>query len=240
MQIVNKKDNQITFKAEINESLANAIRRYLSEVPVLAIDEVEIFKNDSPLYDETIAHRMGLIPLKMDKAVNEKTVGKLKLKTKKEGMVYSGEMTGTIKVVYNKIPITSLNKGQEIEIVATAVMGKGSKHSKFNPGLMFYRNVVDVKIEKDCPQEVVDACPQKILSVKDRKVVCNDESKCDSCESCVEVCRKHKKDSIKLIPKPELVITLESFGQMDVKDIFKKSIDALKKDLAEVSKKISK
>ena len=38
----------------------------------------------------------------------------------------------------------------------------------------------------------------------------------------------------------ELVVNLESFGQIDVKDIFKKSIDGLKKDLAQVSKKIGK
>jgi hypothetical protein len=38
----------------------------------------------------------------------------------------------------------------------------------------------------------------------------------------------------------EMVITLESFGQIDTKSIFTKSIEALKKDLSEVSKKLSK
>ena len=64
MEIIERKENQITFRAEISDSLANAVRRYINQIPILAIDEVEIYKNDSPLYDETVAHRIGLIPLK--------------------------------------------------------------------------------------------------------------------------------------------------------------------------------
>jgi len=240
MKIIEKKDNQINFTAEIEESLANALRRYINQIPVLAIDEIEISKNDSPLYDETIAHRIGLIPLKTDKQVGEKTTSKLKLNTKNEGLVYSEELKGPTKVVYDKIPITLLHKGQELELVAIAKVGRGSEHSKFSPGLMFYRNIIGIKIDKDCLQKVIKVCPQKILKLKDGRVIAEDEFKCDMCEACVELCKKQGKDSIKLIPTKELLITLESFGQMSVGDIFKKSAEALKKDLAGVSKKISK
>lgn len=235
MKLVQKKDNQIAFIAEIDESLANAIRRYLNEIPVLAVDEVEISKNDSPLYDETIAHRIGLIPLKMDKSTNET---KLKLSVKRGGAVYSEDLKGSVNVVYDKIPITSLNNGQELEIVAITGTGKGSEHSKFSPGLMFYKNMVEIKIDKDAPKEIIDVCPQKILKLEHGKIVAEDSYKCDMCEACVDACEK--KDSIKIIPTKELVITLESFGQLKVNDIFKKSVDILKKDLAEVAKKISK
>ena len=44
MRIIEKNENLIAFTADIDESLANSIRRYVSEVPTLAIDEVEIFK----------------------------------------------------------------------------------------------------------------------------------------------------------------------------------------------------
>jgi len=239
MKLIEKKDNQIMFTAEINESLANAIRRYLSQIPLIAIDEVEILKNDSSLYDETVAHRMGLIPLKVDK-IDEKKVFKLKLNVKKEGVVTSGELSGGIKPVYDQIPITLLNKGGELEIIAITKVGKGSEHSKFSPGLMFYRNIVDIKVDKNCPQDVVEVCPQKILKSENGKIVVKDSYKCDMCSMCVETCEKKKKDSIKLIPTKELMISLESFGQLDVKDIFKKSVDVLKKDLAVFSKKIGK
>jgi DNA-directed RNA polymerase subunit D len=240
MKIINKKNNQITFGAEVDESLANAIRRYIDQIPILAIDEVEISKNDSPLYDETIAHRLGLVPLKMDKTISEKSVEEITLIAKKDGTVYSEDLNGKVKPVYDKIPITILKKGQELEILATAKAGKGSKHSKFSPGLMFYRNVVDIKIDKECPKDIVNSCPKKILKIDNGKVGVINEYECDMCEECIDFGNKRGKNFVGLVPKGELVITIESFGQISPEEIFKKSIETLKEDLEEVSKKISK
>jgi len=240
MKLISKKDNIIVFQADIEETLANAIRKYLNQVLIPAIDEVEISKNDSPLYDETIAHRIGLIPLKTNKISSEKTPIKLRLNVKKEGIVYSGEFKGAMKVVYDKIPITSLNKDQELEITGIVKFGKGSEHAKFSPGLMFYRNVFDIKIDKECPKEVVEICPQNILKFENGRIVAKDVLKCDICEACLDFCKKQKKDSIKITQTNELIITLESFGQLETKEIFKDSVNVLRKDLNEISKKISK
>lgn len=183
MDILDQKENQITFKTNISATLANAIRRYINEIEVLAVDEVEISRNDSSLYDETIAHRIGLIPLKMEKAGKTAT---LKLNSKREGYIYSGDFTPQ-KVVYDKIPITLLSKGQEIELVATAILGKGSEHSKFSPGFLFYRDTLNPDEEKETE---------------------------------------------------DLVLTVESFGQLPIKDILLGSVDALKKDLNFLSKQL--
>jgi DNA-directed RNA polymerase subunit D len=239
MKIIEKEDERISFSVEAEDSLLNAVRRYVSEIPVLAIEEVEIIKNDSPLYDETISHRLGLIPLKTEKSMNEKTSVKLKLSAKDAGMVYSEKLKGGAEIVYDKIPITSLSDEQELEIVATAGLGKGSEHSKFLPGLMFYRYASEITIDKSLMEKVKKVLPGAEVKEKgDKIVVINDKSRDigDVCEGVAE--KAGKKAEVK--EAGELIVTIESFGQMNAKDIFIKSIEVLKKDLAEVEKKISK
>ena len=67
---LDKEKQKLSFVTDMSTSLANAIRRSVLEIPVMAIDEVEIVKNDSALYDEIIAHRIGLIPIKTEKTIN--------------------------------------------------------------------------------------------------------------------------------------------------------------------------
>ncbi len=238
MEIIDKRENQITFKAEISDSLANSIRRYISQIPVLAVGEVEIYKNDSPLYDETVAHRIGLIPLKMDKSVNEKTEMEMKLTVKGEGMVYSGDLKGALGVVYDKIPITSLGgEENELQIVAFAKTGKGSDHSKFSPGLMYYRHVVELKMDSDLYDEIKEAIPSNEIKKEGKSIVVLDNLRREVSDVCEQIC-KEKGKKLEIIPKEELIITVESFGQLEVGEIFKRAIAALEKDLEVVSKKI--
>src|SRR6056297_1558724 len=121
MEKINKTEQKLTFSVEIEDSLANAIRRYVYHVPVLAIDEVEISKNESPLYDETLAHRIGLVPIKTNKS------------TKKE----------------YKITLNVLNKGKEIALKGTVRAGRGVDHAKFSPGLVIYRSECEIKMDKN-------------------------------------------------------------------------------------------
>ncbi len=237
MEIIERKENQITFRAEISDSLANSVRRYINQIPILAIDEVEIYKNDSPLYDETVAHRIGLIPLKMDKAVSEKTEMELKLDVKGEGLVYSGDLKGALGVVYDKIPITSLGEEGEMQIVAFAKTGKGNEHSKFSPGLMFYRHVVEIKMDGDLYERMKEQLPNNEIKKEGKSIIILDNQKKEVSDVCEEICREEGK-KLEMIPKNELIITVESFGQIDVNEIFKRAISALEKDLEFVSKKI--
>lgn len=237
MEIITKKNDGIVFKAKMEESLVNAIRRYIGEIPVLAADEIEISKNDSALYDETVSHRIGLIPLKTDKSVTEKTKRFLKLSVKTEGIVNSGELKGDVDVVYDNIPITILTNGQELELVANVKAGKGDEHARFFPGSIFYRNVVEITMDKEFLEEVKKVCPNNEIKEKGDKIIIVDDKEKGVCDVCEGLCERAKKKS-ETEYKDELVINIESFGQMDAKDIFNKSSDVLKKDLAEISKKL--
>ncbi|GEQ72976.1 hypothetical protein JCM33374_g6665 [Metschnikowia sp. JCM 33374] len=51
----------------VDTSVANAFRRImLAEVPAVAAETVYVFNNTSVIQDEVLAHRIGLIPLKVD------------------------------------------------------------------------------------------------------------------------------------------------------------------------------
>src|SRR3989344_679452 len=63
-----KKNEKASFIiSKTTAAYMNALRRYCTErVPTLAIEDVEFRENSSVLYDEIIAHRLGLIPLRTD------------------------------------------------------------------------------------------------------------------------------------------------------------------------------
>jgi len=236
MKKIEKTENQIVFAAEISETLANSVRRYLNQIPIVAIDEAEISKNDSALYDETIAHRLGLIPLRSKKG-GEK--GKIKLEVKKEGTVYSGDLKGSFEIVYEKIPITVLLNNQELKLVATTRAGKGGEHSKFSPGLMFYRHVSEICVDKNFYEEIKKICPDSEITEKGNKIIITDNGKKEIANVCEGMVSKAGKKA-DVDEKDELIITIESFGQMSPENVFLKSVDALKKDLGLLTKSIGK
>ncbi len=67
-KLVEEKGNSVTLQLEgVDRSYANAVRRFcISEVPSMAIDDVVILENSSVLYDEILAHRLGMVPIKTD------------------------------------------------------------------------------------------------------------------------------------------------------------------------------
>lgn len=248
MKIIEKTKEKLVFAAEISESLANAIRRSANEIPVLAIDEVEIYKNDSASYDEIVANRLGLVPLKMEKGMNfkedctckgkdcSKCTVQLKLNKKGPGTVYAQDLKGKADVVYEKIPIVILKENQELELVAFARLGKGKEHAKFSPGLVYYRNLAEIEI-KNCDgcKKCVEACPLGLISCE-KKAEIKDSWKCDMCEACVEVCKKDGRDAVKIKPGKEIIFFIESWGQMEAKEIFNEAIDVLRDNLKKVGK----
>src|SRR2546428_10929048 len=68
IKLLSKEQDTLRFVLSgVKPAFANALRRImLSEVPVMAIDDVMILENNSVMYDEILAHRLGLIPITTD------------------------------------------------------------------------------------------------------------------------------------------------------------------------------
>lgn len=232
MKKITKTDEKVVFTTDMNLTLANAIRRSTGEIPILAIDEVDIYKNDSALYDEVLAHRMALIPLKNQKTKEGEFV-EMKLNVQAKGQqipVLSGAFGKD--VVYDEIPLVILDKDQEVEVVARARQGKSVEHAKFSPGFVHYRilNKVEVSKEGEKRQELAEIYPQA-FSFEGGKLKVDNEWAFD-----LEVEDLKEFSGIKVTPTEDIVFFIESWGQITAEEIFESAVKALNKNLDEVSK----
>tara|TARA_Y100000310_G_scaffold325724_1_gene389613 strand:+ start:1196 stop:1861 length:666 start_codon:yes stop_codon:yes gene_type:complete len=216
IQNYDKKQGKISFTTDMPINLANAIRRSVLEVPTMAIEEVEIIKNDSALYDEILAHRLGLVPIKT--GISKET--KFKLKEKGGKIVYSTDLKPSVGTEY-KLPIVILDEEQEVELVAKANLGKGIDHIKYSPGLIYYKHNLD--------SDVID-----FIEVDESgKASYNEEEFKDKALSEEQI---NKIKKVKQVD--ELIFNIESWGQIEVREIFSKAIEVLDKNLQELNKAI--
>jgi len=229
MNLIKNNDKNYVFSTKMSESLANAIRRSSYMIPIMAIDELAIEKNDSPLYDETLAHRIGLVPLKMTKDIKEDTVLKLKLNSKKAGYIYSESIKGDAEVVYDNIPLTLINENQEIKIICTTKVGRAIDHAKFSSGILTYRVISEITLPKKYKETISNIFPNKITE-KGSNIVIKDDLEKTVIDFCLGLCQKdHEEFNIR--DTDSLVFSIESFGQIKAQEIFNKSVSILKKDL---------
>lgn len=256
----NKDGSKLSFILKgVDASYANSLRRYMiNKVPTLAIEEVEFRKNSSALYDEVIAHRLGLLPLTTDlssynlpgEACKCKGAGcsqcqlKFTLKAKGPKMVYASHLKSKdpkVNPVFPETPIAKLLKDQELELTATAIMGVGKEHIKWSPGLVYYKHKAKITLNKnsfDEAQKIVEECPAKIFVMKNNKISLNDDNllNCTLCNACVDECKSHE---VTVEPeKDTFVFTIESWGQLTSKEIVKEAIDVFNKSLEEFTGKI--
>jgi DNA-directed RNA polymerase subunit D len=254
IKILNKTQDKLIFKINgINPALANTLRRLmLSEVPVLAIDTIEFAKNNSALYDEIIAHRLGLIPLKTDlKSYNLKDECKCKgkgcamcelklvLKVNGPGIIYSSSLKSTdpkVVPVYNEMPIVELTKTQSLEFEATAVLGKGKKHAKFSPGLIYYKGYPIFKVNNKDNLRKVQEELKDIIKVKNDNIEINDILKWNErYEEVIEM------NDIEIkYDNENFIFFIESWGQLTPEEIFNKALEIFDEKLDDFSEKLKK
>ncbi|MFH0798020.1 MAG: DNA-directed RNA polymerase subunit D [Candidatus Woesearchaeota archaeon] len=233
----------------------NSIRRMMiNRVPTMAIDEVKFIDNSSALYDEMVAHRLGLTPLTTDietyfESPKCKCKGagcarcSLAITIDKTGpcTVYAEDMKTKdpkVKPVYPKMPIVKLLANQSLKVEAVAKLSYGKDHVKHSPGLIYYQQypIFKIKEHKDA-KNCVAVCPKKILELKGNKLKVTDELKCDMCNACMDVCR----DAIDVKGSDEdFILKVESWGQLSVKEILTQSAEVFDDDLDELAEEVKK
>ncbi len=210
----------------VEPAFANAIRRCLiADLPKLAIDDVEFHlgpiraedgkeaESIAPLFDEIVAHRLGLIPLPTDPElfVPRQTCPACggegcpnctviySLNKRGPCTVYSGDLEpigdAKFKPVDPNIPIVKLGEGQALLVYATAQLGYGREHAKWQATQAVgykYRPVVKVDNRKMDPEKFpVEVCPVRILHHREGKVAVEPEEDCILCMGCVEAAKEN-------------------------------------------------
>ncbi|MEM4720796.1 MAG: DNA-directed RNA polymerase subunit D [Candidatus Methanomethylicaceae archaeon] len=194
-------------------TFVNAIRRIImAEIPIPAIEKVYVAENTSVLYDEILAHRLGMIPMRGGEALIPpdqcncggkgcgfcESVLTLEVEAKEDNVVvYSGRLKaeGSVFPANNDIPIVKLNSGQKIALVAHARLGRGKEHAKWQPVsacVIKYEPVVSIQADCDLCGICVERCPRKILEINEneKKLAVRSIWDCSLCKVCEEVCPK--------------------------------------------------
>ena len=156
---------QLEFK-DVNYSFVNSIRRSLvSMVPCLALHEIDFhmgslgsyvdeesgdekeYESISAMFNEIIAHRVGMLPIPTDKKTIEAFGESVNDDSKQPDIMYSLHKQGPCTVYSGdlepvngddsliipeaNVPIVKLSEGQAILVYAKAKMGVASNHTKW-------------------------------------------------------------------------------------------------------------
>ncbi|MCS7364815.1 MAG: DNA-directed RNA polymerase subunit D [archaeon GB-1867-035] len=236
--------------SDVDVSFANALRRIMiAEVPCMAINEVVILDNTSPMFDEILAHRLSLIPLKTDldrfsfpSECQCGGVGCPKCQVTlildvraDEGsrVVYSGDLSSSdpyVKPVSDNIPIAKLASNQRIFLEAYARLGRGKDGAKWQPvSACAYKYMPRIAVASDkCINcgDCIEACPRGVLEFDENKVpYLKDYLNCNLCRACEEICEV---EAIKVDPdENKFIFYVESTGVLPVSKIIELSAKIL-------------
>ena len=183
IEVKSQTDDEIVFiirDAEV--PFVNAIRRAaMVNVPKIAIEDVNIIRNDSAMFNEVLAHRLGLTPLVSDLDAIEGLLLPeddgwfepqgiaFSLNEVGPKVVYSKDLISSdskIKPVYDTIPIVKLKKDEELNVEAYAKVGYGKNHVKWMPTTVCaYKQYPEITFndDVDIDYECADACPRGVL-----------------------------------------------------------------------------
>ncbi len=223
----------------VNTGLMNAFRRaVISEVPTLAIHEVYFYENTSPLWDEFIAHRLGLIPLRAEYGTyNEHTEVTLSLEASGPKVVYSGDLVSSdpsVVPVDDRIIVVKLMDGQRLRLEAKARMGTARMHAKWQAGLASYRHVYRAEVKKPDAVKAEGGDVKKIEEENKSPAGLSDASL-----NLLKDVAEADPDAVILKRNPDqFILYVETYGNMPLNKLIEAACDTLEKRLKEFEEAI--
>lgn len=237
---ITKTENTMTFRVEgVTAAYLNTLRRMMmTEVPTIAIERVEFSKNNSIIYDEMLAHRLGLVPLKSDLAsysvkenygepgnpATEVTLTLQVPKAKGSHTVTAGEFVSSdpnVKPVHENMPLVRLLEGQDLELIAYGELGFGKDHMKWSPALVTYKYFPTITITKQPrnAKRVAERYPA-LFEVKGDKLVVTKDAGAHMPDLDLDM----DDGEVSIANSDDFLLTIESWGQLSPESIVEEAI----------------
>ena len=260
-KILDQKEDYVKVLLEDTEpAFVNALRRILiADVPKMAIEDVEFhlgpiraedgkeYESVAPLFDEMIAHRLGLVPIPTDLGLYNRrgdcptchgegcpscTII-YSLNKRGPGLVTSGDMEpigdSKLRPKDQGIPIVQLAEGQAILIYATAQLGTGKEHAKWQPthgvGYSYYPVLKAGSKTVDALDPTVPFCTAHMLTTSLEEETVELPADCTLCAKFQET---YKVDSVKVASdSTRFILRFETDGSLPARDVLTKALDIL-------------
>jgi len=227
-----------------NYTFMNTLRRTIMvNVPCLAVEDVQIYENDSPTFDEMLANRLGLLPIKTDvKTYKRGDTVKLVLEKTGPCLVTSKDIKCTdpkIEITDKKILITKLAKDQNIKLEMTATMKSGEEHAKYQPAIVSYNEVIEIKNDKSYDTKaIVSDMPKGSVEVKAGKLFFADPYNIEHQNQHLDILRKHGANVE--YSKTDFILTIEATGQLSAKEALDSAVDQMTEKLDALDEAVKK
>lgn len=270
LRVLNRREDFIElYLSGVPLYIVNSIRRtIISEVPSMAISTVIFTLNRSMFYDEYVAHRLGLIPLTSEAALNKykspeecseseeaslfppDCFVKLDLDVSNNDgdlrTIYSRDLKSSdpeVRPVYDDIPVLILGEGHQVKLEAYARLGRGKEHYKWSPvSAAAIKYVPEISIDRSrCYsgcRKCIEVCPRNVFKATNVGVEVNEASVLN-CNLC-HLCEKVcPSEAITLKTREnEYILRIESTGSLSPKRILLESIKILEGKVSELGKKL--
>lgn len=256
LKILHLEDRRMTFEIDgISPAIANSLRRtIIGDVPKLAITDVKIhhgqirdkdgnvYDSSMPLFDEVVAHRLGLIPLVTDLKMNMRdecscegagcplctvtySINKLGPCT-----VYSADLVpvGNPDAAPSDpdIPIVKLGDRQAMLVSADAILGRGTEHAKFQATSgVSYKYHREYKLDKSVFQnweDIKQRYPDAIVSEDKSAIVFSDDMQLRGLGTIAEITGTEVTED-----NTRFIFSFETDGSLLAKDVLEYALKRL-------------